>query len=127
MTNQKTNLFNAFGKFIEAMRLYLFTGLNTQYGEAWERIYCESLLHTQSEQWGINLQKGVDPIQLIDYGNLKSFALNNRSFFEKDLSDCFLSCSKKNSASASLGLITFSLPCIIFVGSFGVRFETIMK
>jgi len=84
MTNQKTNLFNAFGKFIEAMRLYLFTGLNTQYGEAWERIYCESLLHTQSEQWGINLQKGVDPIQLIDYGNLKSFALNNRSFFEKD-------------------------------------------
>ena len=84
MPNQKTNLFNAFDKFIEEMRLYLSKGLKTQYGEAWERKYCESLLHTQREQWGINLQEGVDPIQLIDYGNLKSFALNNRSFFEKD-------------------------------------------
>ena len=84
MSNQKINLFNAFDKFIEEMRLYLSKGLKTQYGEAWERKYCESLLHTQREQWGIRLQEGINPIQLIDFGNLKSFALNNRSFFEND-------------------------------------------
>jgi hypothetical protein len=100
MSDKKTNLFKALSKFIEAMRLYLYTGLNNQYGAAWERKYFESLHHSKTEHWGMRLQEGIDPIQLIDYGNLKDFAIQNKNFFEKDFG------SQKNALPTFFGQIS---------------------
>ena len=66
------------------MRSYISKGLTNQNIEAWDKKYYESLIQPQKEQWKKKLDEGINPFQLIDYGNLKSFALNNRSFFEKD-------------------------------------------
>jgi methylmalonyl-CoA mutase cobalamin-binding domain/chain len=58
--------------------------LNEEFGDAWEREYYNSLYIYQKENWDRNLIDVEDPIQLIDYGNLRSFSLRQQDFFEAD-------------------------------------------
>ena len=83
MSKKEDNLFKALGDFIEAMRLFIFSELEVKHGESWEKEYRDSLFPNQQEHWDRNLQEGQNPIQLIDYGNLKSFAINQKTFFRE--------------------------------------------
>ncbi|WP_417238770.1 Swt1 family HEPN domain-containing protein [Bizionia sp.] len=81
---EEINLFIALGKFIEAMRLFISSELKIKYGESWEAKYCEKLLPIQKDSWRKSWQEGLDPIHLIDYGNLNSFAIvAKKEFFYK--------------------------------------------
>ena len=81
MDNKEINLYKAFAKFIEEMRSFIPSELDDKYGEdSWEGKYCESLMQDQQEQWRRNLQEIEESRNLIDYGNLKSFVLNQKDF-----------------------------------------------
>lgn len=73
------NLNKALELFIHGMRNLITEEL----GEDWERKYVMSLLTQQQEFWGKQRAEYDDPKHLIDFGNLKSFALNNKDFFWK--------------------------------------------
>ena len=82
--NQTLNLFIALGKFINAMRLFISSELQKEHGASWGKVYAESLLDIQKDVWIKNVQEGVEPSQLIDFGNLNSFAIRQkRHFFSK--------------------------------------------
>jgi hypothetical protein len=81
LTNQPLNLFIGLGKFINAMRLFITDELQKIHGDSWQKIYLDSLLDNQKEAWLKNVQEGVDPSQLIDFGNLNSFALRQKHYF----------------------------------------------
>jgi len=71
-------------EFIKALRLHISLELGNELGGNWEDRYVETLLNHQKDSWELGRNNGTDPIQLIDYGNLRSFALNNREFFNRD-------------------------------------------
>jgi len=78
MSNKKTEknyLDDALEKFIEAMRSFISSELDD-----WERKYFQTLTSKQQESWGMGLQEGKAPLELIDFGNLKSFALKQKEF-----------------------------------------------
>lgn len=79
------NLDYALNKFITAMRLFISTELRRKYGDTWERNYFEGLSEHQKKAWGSSLQEGANPTELIDFGNLRSFALNQKDFFAEFL------------------------------------------
>lgn len=81
LTNQPLNLFIGLGKFINAMRLFIIDELQKIHGDSWQKIYLDSLLDNQKEAWLKNVQEGVAPSQLIDFGNLNSFALRQKHYF----------------------------------------------
>ncbi len=81
--NNKTNLFKALGAFIDAMRLFIFSELEAKHGKLWEKEYRDGLYPNQQEQWDKNLQEGLKPIQLIDFGNLKALLLIKKYFFKE--------------------------------------------
>jgi len=81
LTNQTLNLFIGLGKFINAMRLFITDELQKIHGDSWQKIYLDSLLDNQKEAWLKNVQEGVHPSQLIDFGNLNIFALRQKHYF----------------------------------------------
>lgn len=81
----KEERFNrALREFINALRLHISGKLGNELDGKWEDRYVETLLNHQQEGWRLGRNNGTDPIQLIDYGNLTSFALNNKEFFRGD-------------------------------------------
>lgn len=84
LKNDEVNLFKAFGKFLNAMRLFISSELKRKYGDTWEKKYFESLTPNQKDSWIKSLQEGIDPLHLIDYGNLNSFAIVARKNFFND-------------------------------------------
>lgn len=73
---QNENIFKALGLFIESIRPYIVSKLLPQAGERWPHWYYESLGPKQKNDWDLNIRNGTAPQNLIDFGNLKGFALH---------------------------------------------------
>ena len=82
--SNKDNLFKAFGSFIEAFRAYVVSTLINEAGDKWPAWYVEALHPTQRDAWNLGLKNGTQPENLIDYQNIKSFALKYRDLIKND-------------------------------------------
>lgn len=83
--HQNDNLYKAFGLFIEAFRPYIVSLLYAHKKDRWPAHYAESLNPGQQlAQWNEGLRNGKAPEQMIDYGNLKGFALRFRNELRED-------------------------------------------
>lgn len=81
----RDNLQKAFGLFLEAMRLYIPSVMQKAYGKLWDEEYFEALSDSQKEIWNRNTQMEEKPPQMmIDFGNLKGFALNQKRILRGD-------------------------------------------
>ena len=81
MKNLENNLDKALDMFINAMRLFISTELKREYGDDWEKIYFETLYDQQKKNWGSN-RDIKNQITLIDFGNLFSFSIKTRFFYQ---------------------------------------------
>lgn len=81
---QQENLFKALGLFIEAVRPYIVALLTEQAKENWHVWYYESLSETQKEHWVAGIKSGSRPQSLIDFHNLKGFAIKYREILKQD-------------------------------------------
>ena len=81
MKNLENNLDKALDMFINAMRLFISTELKREYGDDWEKIYFETLYDQQKKNWGSN-RDIKNQITLIDFGNLFSFSIKTKFFYQ---------------------------------------------
>ena len=81
--NNRNNLDKALGQFIEAMRLFLTSELQNEYGKFWEQEYYDTLSDKQKKDWDNQSEDGKDTSSLIDFHNLGTFAIKQRKFFQK--------------------------------------------
>lgn len=81
---EKDNLHKGLGLFIEAMRLYIVALLREKYQDNWAWAFAESLYDDQKNLWKTHLENGKTPESLIDFGNLKSFAIKNKDLLKRD-------------------------------------------
>ncbi len=81
---QIDNLFKAFGLFIEAFRPYVVELLSKEAGDKWPAEFVKALYPQQVENWNQGLRSGSEPMSLIDYPYLKSFALKYRDELRAD-------------------------------------------
>ena len=77
--NRRNNLDKALGQFIEAMRLFVPLEMEKAYGKTWGKAYYEGLTDNQKTSWDASIKQGKLPKNLIDFHNLKGFALNQRT------------------------------------------------
>jgi len=86
MENKKRqdNLFKALGLFIEAMRPYIISKLIEKNGPPWHKIYYETLTPQQKENWDLNIKNNSKPESLIDFHNLKGFAIRCKDTLKDD-------------------------------------------
>lgn len=80
--NKRNNLDKALGLFIEAMRLFIPNELKNVYGDRWTGEYYETLSDKQKSDWDKNLNSGKGPEQMIDFHNLKGFAIRKKEFLK---------------------------------------------
>lgn len=82
---QKNNLFKALGDFIEAMRKYIAAFLlPSAPGGKWAGLYRDSLSAVQQGHWDAAVAQGAQPETLIDFNNLKGFALKYKHLLKAD-------------------------------------------
>lgn len=81
---EKDNLHKGLGLFIEAMRLYVVVLMQEKYQNNWARAFAESLYDDQKAHWAEHLRNGKSPEGLIDFGNLKGFAIKNKDLLKRD-------------------------------------------
>lgn len=84
MASANENLFKALGLFIEAFRPYVISLLAKTEGDKWPAEYAKKLNMGQRDSWDKGLRNGTRPEQLIDFGNLKSFALGSKDLLKTD-------------------------------------------
>lgn len=85
MNNFKNEyLFNALAQFIEAMRPYIVAKLMAEFKDDWHIRYYDALSRGQQEVWEQGVQNGTPLQNLIDFNNLKSFALNFKHLLRDD-------------------------------------------
>jgi len=87
MSVSKTNenLHQALGLFIESLRAWIVELLTSEAGTSWPQWYRDSLHPKQQEFWDTEMAKGTPPENLIDFQNLKGFAIQ----YNKLLKDPF--------------------------------------
>ena len=76
-----TSLFNALGYFLEVMRPFVVDVLKKNFpGEPWEGVLYAKLSYDKQRMWNISADNlatsGGDTKNLIDFGNLVSFAIS---------------------------------------------------
>lgn len=85
MTQARDNIYKGLGLFIEALRPYIVSFLKERAeGESWENLYIETLYDNQRSHWHHSRDKGQKPETLIDFQNLKGFALGYRNELKED-------------------------------------------
>lgn len=85
MTQARDNIYKGLGLFIEALRPYIVQFLKERAeGESWENLYIETLYDNQRSHWHHSRDKGQKPETLIDFQNLKGFALGYRNELKED-------------------------------------------
>lgn len=80
----KDNLHQALGLFIEGIRFYIVSLLEKEAGNKWPDLYYDALSDKQKEGWDLNIKNGTEPINLIDYHNLGTFAIKYKRLLRKD-------------------------------------------
>jgi predicted AAA+ superfamily ATPase len=87
MSQITDNMYKALGLFIEALRPYIVSILTEEYGEEWERFYVETLYDNQRPFWHEQRDKGQTADTLIDFQNIKGFAIKFKDLLLKDFGD----------------------------------------
>lgn len=70
--------------FLQGLRQYISRKMKDQLGHDWPIIYKEGLLPGHQKDWDKGLMEGKDPVDLIDWGHLKHFTIQNKIFFKDD-------------------------------------------
>lgn len=78
------DMFRALGIFIESLRPYVIDRIQKQEGKNWEKAYYGTLYPEQQKLWDKGLKSGSTPESLIDFGNLKGFALAYKPLLTRD-------------------------------------------
>lgn len=81
---EKDNLHKGLGLFIEAMRLYIVVLLQEKYHDNWVQAFAATLYDDHKAHWKMHIENGKTPESLIDFGNLKSFAIKNKDLLKRD-------------------------------------------
>lgn len=84
MATTNENLYKALGLFIDAFRPYIISLLAKTEGDKWPAEYAKKLNMGQRDSWDKGLRNGTRAEQLIDFGNLKSFALGSKDLLKTD-------------------------------------------
>lgn len=84
MTSHNESIFKALGLFIDAFRVYTVALLSQTEGNKWPAEYARKLNMGPREAWDKGLKNGTSPEQLIDFGNIKSFALGCKDLLKPD-------------------------------------------
>lgn len=85
MENVSTdNLFKALGLFIESIREYVVAKLLEEAGDKWPVWYREALYPSQQEDWDKGLRNNTPAKNLIDFHNLKGFAIKYKALLKSD-------------------------------------------
>src|SRR6056297_3903682 len=82
--SQTKQLGEALQSFLEAIRLYIIEKMSERYPKDWGLIYAQSLSPYHKKQWDNGLMEGKAPEELIDYGHLKQFTIENKDYFRGD-------------------------------------------
>lgn len=81
---QTKQLGDALQSFLEAIRLYIISKMSVNYPEDWSLIYSQSLSPFHKKHWDDGLMEGKSPKELIDFGHLKQFVIENKNYFKDD-------------------------------------------
>jgi len=84
MAIQQDQLYRAFSVFIEAFRTYSSSVLEQNFGDKWPADFTICLTPDQKFIWDQGLKNGSNPMNLIDYNHLKSFAIKFRDLLKDD-------------------------------------------
>lgn len=84
MASTNENLFKALGLFIEAFRPYVISLLAKTDGDKWPAEYAKKLGSDQRNSWDKGLRNGTAPEQLIDFGNIVTFAYEFKELLRPD-------------------------------------------
>lgn len=84
MSRITDNMYKALGLFIEALRPYIVSVMQEEHGDEWEQFYIETLYDNQRTFWHQQRDSGQSAESLIDYQNIKKFAIQYRNVLEKD-------------------------------------------
>ena len=87
MTINKTQtkqLGDALQSFLEAIRLYIIEKMSVNYPQDWSLIYAQSLSPFHKKHWDDGLMDGKSPKELIDFGHLKQFVIDNKQYFKEE-------------------------------------------
>ncbi|GAB3950068.1 DUF499 domain-containing protein [Spirosoma harenae] len=84
MATINENLFKALGLFIDAFRPYIISLLAKNEGDKWPAEYANKLSMGQRDNWDKGLRNGTAPEQLIDFNNIRSFALGFKELLRTD-------------------------------------------
>jgi len=81
---QRQQLDEALTSFLDAIRLYIIEKMSVNYPEDWGLIYAQSLSPFHKKNWDNGLMEGKSPKELIDFGHLKQFVIDNKQYFKED-------------------------------------------
>lgn len=84
MASVNEPLYKALGLFIDAFRPYVISLLAKTEGDKWPAEYAQKLGMAQRDSWDKGLRNGTTPDILIDFSNLKSFALGGKDLLKPD-------------------------------------------
>lgn len=87
MSQTTDNMYKALGLFIEALRPYIVSVMTEEHGDNWERFYIETLYDNQKTFWHQQRDKGQSAESLIDYQNIKKFAIDYKDVLAKDFDE----------------------------------------
>lgn len=81
---QRQQLDEALTNFLDAIRLYIIEKMSFNYPDDWGLIYAQSLSPFHKKVWNNGLMEGKSPKELIDFGHLKQFVIDNKQYFRED-------------------------------------------
>ncbi len=81
---QSKQLGDALQSFLEAIRLYIIEKMSVNYPHDWGLIYAQSLSPFHKKYWDEGLLDGKSPKELIDFGHLKQFVIDNKQYFKEE-------------------------------------------
>src|SRR5690606_9995761 len=74
---KRNNLDRALGLFLESMRSYIPSVMKAKYKDKWDQAYYDTMSQVQQKFWKENNRiEQKSPEQMIDIGNLSSWALD---------------------------------------------------
>ncbi len=81
---QTKQLGDALQSFLEAIRLYIIEKMSVNYPQDWSLIFAQSLSPYHKKFWDEGLMDGKSPKELIDFGHLKQFVIDNKQYFKEE-------------------------------------------
>ena len=85
MSTSTEEIYKALGLFLEGIRPYIVSLMVKEFGaDEWEAKYIETLYDSQRPFWHQQRDRGQSPESLIDFQNLKGFAIKYKELLQID-------------------------------------------